>query len=110
MDDLLWIGPALIAGIIAVRFYLPPMVGYLLAGFVLNFFGFVDHDRLTMIGNLGVTLLLFTIGLKLDLRSLLRPAIWAGNYPAYPDRHFTVWHFAILAESHWPECIFRFGY
>ncbi len=79
MDDLLWIGPALIAGIIAVRFYLPPMVGYLLAGFVLNFFGFVDHDRLTMIGNLGVTLLLFTIGLKLDLRSLLRPAIWAGT-------------------------------
>ncbi len=35
--------------------------------------------RLTMIGDLGVTLSLFTIGLKLDLRSLLRPAIWAGT-------------------------------
>jgi predicted Kef-type K+ transport protein len=32
-----------------------------------------------MIGNLGVTLLLFTIGLKLDVRSLLRPVIWAGT-------------------------------
>jgi predicted Kef-type K+ transport protein len=32
-----------------------------------------------MIGNLGVTLLLFTIGLKLDLRSLFRPVIWAGT-------------------------------
>jgi glutathione-regulated potassium-efflux system ancillary protein KefC len=79
MEDLLWIGPALIAGIIAARIGLPPMVGYLLAGFVLSFFGVVDHNKLTMIGNLGVTLLLFTIGLKLDLRSLLRPAIWAGT-------------------------------
>lgn len=34
---------------------------------------------MTTIGDLGVTLLLFTIGLKLDLRSLLRPVIWAGT-------------------------------
>ena len=79
MNDLLWIGPALIAGIAAARFGLPPMVGYLLCGFILNLSGAYDHDRLTMIGNLGVTLLLFTIGLKLDLRSLLRPVIWAGT-------------------------------
>jgi glutathione-regulated potassium-efflux system ancillary protein KefC len=79
MDDLLWIGPALIAGIAAARVGLPPMVGYLLCGFVLNFSGVYDHDRLTMIGDLGVTLLLFTIGLKLDLRSLLHPFIWAGT-------------------------------
>jgi predicted Kef-type K+ transport protein len=82
MDDLLWTGPALIAGIAAARFGLPPMVGYLLCGFVLNFSGVFDHDRLTLIGDLGVTLLLFTIGLKLDLRSLLRPVIWAGNEAA----------------------------
>ncbi len=79
MDDLLWIGPALIAGIAAARFGLPPMVGYLLCGFLLNLTGVYNHDRLTWIGNLGVTLLLFTIGLKLDLRSLLRPVIWAGT-------------------------------
>ncbi len=79
MDDLLWIGPALIAGIVASRFGLPPMVGYLLCGFGLNFSGVYDADRLTMIGDLGITLLLFTIGLKLDLRSLLRPVIWAGT-------------------------------
>lgn len=79
MNDLLWIGPALIAGIAAARVGLPPMVGYLLCGFVLNFSGVYDAARLTMIGDLGVTLLLFTIGLKLDLRSLLRPVIWAGT-------------------------------
>jgi predicted Kef-type K+ transport protein len=79
MEDIIWIGPALIAGIAAVRLGLPPMVGYLLCGFVLNLTGVYDHDRLTVIGNLGVTLLLFTIGLKLDPRSLLRPVIWAGT-------------------------------
>jgi predicted Kef-type K+ transport protein len=46
---------------------------------VLNFSGVYDDDRLTMIGDLGVTLLLFTIGLKLDVRSLFRPVIWAGT-------------------------------
>ena len=72
-------GPALLAGIAAVRFGLPPMVGYLLCGVVLNLSGVYDYDRLTMIGDLGVTLLLFTIGLKLDVRSLFRPVIWAGT-------------------------------
>ena len=79
MNDLYWIGPALVSGLLAVRFGLPPLVGYLITGFVLNTMGFVDYDRLVMIGNLGVTLLLFTIGLKLDVSSLLRPVIWAGT-------------------------------
>ena len=79
MNDLYWLGPALVSGLLAVRFGLPPLVGYLIAGFVLNALGFVDHVKLTAIGNLGVTLLLFTIGLKLDVRSLLRPVIWAGT-------------------------------
>ncbi len=79
MFELLWLEPALIAGIAAARFGLPLMVGYLLCGFLLNLSGVYDTDRLTMIGNLDVTLLLFTIGLKLDLRSLLRPIIWVGT-------------------------------
>jgi predicted Kef-type K+ transport protein len=79
MNDLYWIGPALVSGLLAVRFGLPPLVGYLIAGFILNVLGFIDHDRLVAIGNLGVTLLLFTIGLKLEVRSLLRPVIWAGT-------------------------------
>jgi predicted Kef-type K+ transport protein len=55
------------------------MVGYLVCGFVLNLTGVYDYERLTMIGNLGVTLLLFTVGLKLEVRSLFRPIIWAGS-------------------------------
>ena len=79
MNDLYWLGPALLSGLLAVRLGLPPMVGYLIAGFALNALGFVDHERLVVVGELGVTLLLFTIGLKLDVRSLLRPVIWAGT-------------------------------
>ena len=79
MNELFWIGPALVSGLLAVRFGLPPLVGYLIAGFVLNALGFDDHVKLVAFGNLGVTLLLFSIGLKLDVRSLLRPVIWAGT-------------------------------
>jgi predicted Kef-type K+ transport protein len=78
MTDLFWIGPALAFGLLAVRIGLPPLIGYLIAGFILNLFGIVDHDQLTEIGELGVTLLLFTIGLKLNIRSLLKPVIWVG--------------------------------
>jgi predicted Kef-type K+ transport protein len=78
MNDLVWIGPALIFGLIAARLGLPPMVGYLIGGFLLNAFGAGDGNYLSKVGNLGVTLLLFTIGLKLDVRSLLKPVVWAG--------------------------------
>lgn len=79
MNDLYWLGPALVFGLLGARFGLPPLVGYLIAGFILNVLGYDDYDRLVMIGELGVTLMLFTIGLKLDVRSLLRPFIWAGT-------------------------------
>ena len=79
MNNLIWIGPALVFGLLAMRFGLPPMVGYLIGGFILNLSGVYDAEYLSQLGELGVTLLLFTIGLKLDVRSLLRPAIWAGS-------------------------------
>ena len=50
MNDLYWIGPALVSGILAARFGLPPLVGYLITGFLLNVLGFVDYDRLVRIG------------------------------------------------------------
>jgi len=78
MKELIWIGPALIFGLMAVRIGLPPMAGYLIGGFLLNIIGISDPIFLTKIGNLGVTLLLFTIGLKLNVRSLLKPYVWAG--------------------------------
>lgn len=76
MNDFIWIGPALIFGLIAVRLGLPPMIGYLSGGFLLHLFVDGNSTQLAMIGDLGVTLLLFTIGLKLNIRALLKPSIW----------------------------------
>ena len=62
-----------------VRFVgLPPLVGFLLAGFGLNLAGYVSTPDLEDAAELGVTILLFSIGLKLRIGTLLRPAVWAG--------------------------------
>ena len=76
--DPLWILTAFILGFIGFRLGLPPMVGYLIAGFVLQAFGVEGGESLETIADLGVLLLLFSIGLKLHLRDLIRPEIWAG--------------------------------
>ena len=57
---------------------LPPMVGFLVAGFVLNYLGFEITEGLTTLANLGVTILLFSIGLKLDIRTLFKKEVWGG--------------------------------
>ncbi|MCB1179902.1 MAG: cation:proton antiporter, partial [Leptospiraceae bacterium] len=70
---------AYIFGIILSIIGLPPMVGFLLAGFAYNLAGFLPPTGLEEIANLGITLLLFSIGLKLDLKSLSKPEIWLGS-------------------------------
>ncbi|MFY9138045.1 cation:proton antiporter [Zwartia sp.] len=70
------VGLAFLFGLMLKRIGLPPMVGFLLAGFVFNLSGFEAPDGLNMISQLGVTLLLFSIGLKLDFKSLTNNEIW----------------------------------
>ncbi len=55
---------------------LPPLVGFLAAGFVLNWMHVEHLPELEILADLGVTLLLFGIGLKLDIRMLLRREVW----------------------------------
>lgn len=50
-----------------------------MAGFALNFFGVENSVVLEHIADFGVLLLLFTIGLKLKIRNLFKPEIWAGS-------------------------------
>jgi predicted Kef-type K+ transport protein len=76
--DPLWIAIAFILGFLVRQVGLPPLVGFLVAGFVLNAIGVEGGPALQTISDLGVTLLLFTIGLKLKIKSLLRPEVWAG--------------------------------
>lgn len=77
--DVLLIGTAFVFGLAAQRLRLPPLVGFLLAGFILQAFGQTGGEALRVVSDLGVTLLLFSIGLKLRVRSLARPEIWAGT-------------------------------
>ncbi len=65
-------------GFLAYRVDLPPLVGFLIAGFVLHGLGYSTNPLLSTVADVGVTLLLFTIGLKLNVKSLLRSEIWAG--------------------------------
>ncbi len=78
MDPILIIA-AFIFGAITSHIGLPPLVGYLVAGFILNGMGIEAGDQLELIADVGVTLLLFSIGLKLRLKSLARPEVWGGS-------------------------------
>ena len=75
----LWILAAFLFGAVISRVGLPPLVGYLLAGFALNSMGVAGGELLGTVADAGVTLLLFTIGLKLKLKSLAKPEVWAGT-------------------------------
>ncbi|MDZ7642078.1 MAG: cation:proton antiporter family protein [Desulfurivibrio sp.] len=75
----IWIGSAFLAGFLFKRFNLPPMLGFLLSGFLMNFLGFTGGSLpLEEIADLGILLLLFTIGLKLDIKGLAKAEIWGG--------------------------------
>ena len=76
----------------------PPLVGYLLAGFLLHAAGYSMSTGLQEIADLGITIMLFTIGLKLNLRDLSKQEVIAGSVA-----HTLVWSggcaFAFFAVS-----------
>jgi len=76
LSDPVWIALAFLAGLLARTISLPPLVGYLVAGFALHELGAQSGPVLQQLADVGVTLLLFTIGLKLSIRDLARPEIW----------------------------------
>lgn len=78
--DALWLAIAFLCGLLAKRLGLPPLVGFLAGGFIINFSGFHEghlNSAIAPLADVGVMLLLFTIGLKLKVRSLFKKEIWA---------------------------------
>lgn len=78
--DAIWVSIALISGLLAMRFKQPPLIGFLLAGFFIRYTGKTDgflSEIIDLLSNLGIMLLLFTIGLKVKIKELLKPVIWA---------------------------------
>jgi glutathione-regulated potassium-efflux system ancillary protein KefC len=74
--DPLWILTALAFGLLAKSLRIPPLVGFLLAGFVLNALNVESTRFLAEASDLGVTLLLFTIGLHLSMAVFARTEVW----------------------------------
>lgn len=76
-----WLSFAFFLGLMARLVKLPPLIGYLLAGFMITLFSsdleLTDNGAsiLDHVSHLGVLLLLFSIGLKLSVKSLVRPEV-----------------------------------
>ena len=77
LGDIVWISVAFALGLLSKSIRLPPLVGFLAAGFVLHAQGATSGETLAKLSDLGITLLLFTVGLKLNVRTLGRPQVWA---------------------------------
>lgn len=61
-------------GVIARFLRQPLLIGFLFAGLLLNYLGFIkDHALLDNMGKIGVTLLLFLVGMDMNIREI--PAI-----------------------------------
>ncbi|HNO75976.1 cation:proton antiporter family protein [Nitrosomonas mobilis] len=91
MLEAVWIGFAFSIGLLVRFIGLPPLVGYLVAGFVIasvsDRIGMPSEDGeiLSHVSHLGVLLLLFTVGLKLNVRNLVKTEVIGGC-----TSHFTL--------------------
>ena len=74
--EMLMIVVAFLLGFIVKQVGLPPLVGFLCAGFVLNLIGFEANQFLEELAEVGILLLLFSIGLKVQVRRLFEPQVW----------------------------------
>ncbi len=86
MFEVFCISFAFFLGLAVKQIGLPPLVGFLAAGFGLNWFaqkfGLLPEftgDVLHYLAHLGVLLLLFTVGLKLRLRQIVQPHVLGGS-------------------------------
>ncbi|WP_299183879.1 cation:proton antiporter family protein [uncultured Neptuniibacter sp.] len=84
--DFIWILFAFVCGYTLRLIEMPPLIGYLFAGFFLHFIGVEPVPSLDTLADLGITLMLFTIGLKLNIRDLLKLEVWASSLS-----HMTLW-------------------
>ncbi|GHE83377.1 cation:proton antiporter family protein [Thalassotalea profundi] len=84
--EFIWILFAFACGLLSKLVTLPPSIGFLAAGFILNAIGYQADSVIIELSNMGITLMLFTIGLKLNIKDLLKNEIWIGSIS-----HTIVW-------------------
>lgn len=87
MPEAIWISFAFGLGLLVKVVHLPPLVGYLAAGFILSALSAYPASNISAeptevlghIAHLGVLLMLFTVGLKLKLKSIISPEVIGGS-------------------------------
>jgi predicted Kef-type K+ transport protein len=85
MLEAIWIACAFTLGLVVRTVGLPPLVGYLVAGFAISGLGrFIElpsngDEVIAHLAHIGVLLLLFTVGLKLRVRNLAQPEVIGGG-------------------------------
>ncbi len=84
MFEVITVSFAFLFGLAVRPLGLPPLVGFLAAGFAINIFGPLlgmpaySSEALDHIAHLGVLMLLFTVGLKLKLKQIAQPQVVGG--------------------------------
>ena len=84
MFEVITISFAFFFGLAVRQIGLPPLVGFLAAGFAINIFGPAlgmpeyTGETLNHVAHLGVLMLLFTVGLKLKLEQIAQPQVVGG--------------------------------
>ncbi|MFM2483904.1 cation:proton antiporter domain-containing protein [Celerinatantimonas yamalensis] len=76
MDSIIMLSTAAASGLLFQLLKLPPLLGFLAAGFAIHLFGIRDTPLIDTLADLGVTLLLFSVGLKLNIRTLLKTEVY----------------------------------
>ncbi|ANO52319.1 cation:proton antiporter family protein [Woeseia oceani] len=72
----LWLGGAFALGLFVRQLGLPPLVGFLAAGFAFSAAGIEGTPLLDELAHAGVLMLLFAVGLKLRFKNLVRAEVW----------------------------------
>lgn len=106
MIDPIIIFIALVAGLAVRQIGFPPLLGYLVAGFVIHSLGIETGQLIDQIASAGVTLLLFAIGLKLNPRDLASIQVWGVGTAAMaisiPVLAGAVTLLLVLLPGQWP--------
>ncbi len=76
VGDVGWLTLAFVLGFLSRMVGLPPLVGFLITGFILNTQDSINTELFQKLAEIGITLLLFTIGLKINLKQLIKPHVW----------------------------------
>lgn len=78
--DAIWVAVTFLLGLAFRALKQPALIGFLITGILLNYLGIVEGNLsrvLETLSSLGVMLLLFSIGLKIKLKLLFNPQVYA---------------------------------